>query len=202
MLLPFVGVLATAAVVEAHRATPEDRTGRALPLVGLVGVALASAALWPVTVALMTGRLDAYVATQSAWGGRGANSVPSVAPWVSPIQAVLTGVDDLGWTVGVIVVFVAVVALTVFSMRTPLSVELKSYAPSALLFLVLVVGPFTGVYRFLLPVFTLPATVAWAVRCPWGRLLVIALLVAGQAWWITEALGTQGDPLHPGWLVP
>lgn len=186
---PLILVVAAHLVVrlrERSRGAAPD--GVAWPAVALA-VAVLSAPLWPIAVAVRTGRLDAYAVVQSGWNGR----LELFRPWARALHAIAESspgravVPDVALGSVVLAVVLALAAL-----RLPLPVEERVLAPAVLLYLIAVVPPSSSYPRFLLPVVTLPIAAAGllAGRRPiLGWTLVGACLVGQAAWLACYVLG-------------
>lgn len=155
--------------------TPSMSAPQRLRLAVLTASALAATAVWPLVAGWVTGRPDAYTATETAW--RGGSLAPFV-PWL----------DRSGWWVGAHlgpVLLVAVLALTWMGLA---SRPLRALGPSAwfwclgyVLYLLVFFDPTTSLLRLLMPL--LP--VAWAVAATARSLsprATRALLVGAVAW--------------------
>jgi hypothetical protein len=131
----------------------------------------------------VTGRSDAYFATQGAWRG---GSVTFFEPWVTNAKVLF---HDQGPLV-LALVLVALAAMVLSPVAFRLGPELQGWAAAYLGYLVLVTDPWTSTWRFLLLAFPLLAIlVGWArnrwVFGGWLTVLVVASLVA-QVWWVWE----------------
>ena len=164
----------------AHRAgrtrpTPRE-AARALALLAASGVA---GLLWPATAWWLTGRADAYTATMGAWraGGR----VVWLEPWWGVSQYVL------GAVAGPVVLVVAVVASAawVLSRRTALlGPELRAWCLAYVGYLLLVLDPFTSLFRYLLLLFPLGGLVALRPRSRGTLTALVAASLALQVVWV------------------
>lgn len=149
----------------------------------LLAVAVASGFVWMALCALVTGRPDAYTATQAAWRG-GADVVP-FAPWLDVARWLLGGWGMAAWAPWALVALLLVVAALVLNPLAPrLGPEMHAWSGAYLAYLVAAVQPQTSLVRFLLLAFPLAAvTLAWT-RSRWWFWTLVAGGVAGQAWWV------------------
>lgn len=150
-----------------------------LGLLGLTAWTGAAALVWPAAAWAVTGRADAYTATETAWRGE----------HLAPFQPWLT---RSGWWVGEHlgpVLLAAVLALTALGLT---SRALRSLGPTAwfwcagyVIYLLAFFDPTTSVFRLLLPL----APAAWAlpalVRGRRGRAALLLGGVVGQLVWIS-----------------
>ena len=159
-------------------ARPLDARQR-LRLLGLTAWTGAAALVWPAAAWAVTGRMDAYTATETAWRGE----------HLAPFQPWLT---RSGWWVGAHlgpVLLAAVLALAALGLA---SRPLRSLGPAAwfwcvgyVIYLLVFFDPTTSVFRLLLPL----APAAWAlpalVRRRRGRTALLLGGVVGQLVWIS-----------------
>lgn len=194
VLLGFTRAVAlpVAAVVLWHtlwRVWRRWRRGEALPgrdvasIVVLLAVSGVSGVLWQEIAARVTGRSDAYFATQAAWRS---GPVQYFRPWVTNARILFGDQGPLVLTL----VLVVVAALILSPVAFRLGAELQGWAAAYVGYLVLVTDPWTSTWRFLLLAFPLLAVlVGWARRrwvfTTWLTLLVVASLYA-QVWWVWE----------------
>ena len=175
----------------------------ALPPTGVAMVGLAAALAWPVRVAIIGHRWDAYSQTQAAWRYRGASASPSLWRWTGVVQNLVAGhrtaFPGQAWVL-LVTVIALVVAIAAF--WTPLTPELKTWAPAYLVYIVLLMPPLTSMYRFLLPAFTIPAALAYWGRWPVVRVLIAGLFAALQVAWLVAVVAGGLNDLHPGVMVP
>nr|WP_240895032.1 mannosyltransferase family protein [Kineococcus siccus] len=148
---------------------------RALGLLAASGVA---GLLWPVTAWWLTGRADAYTATMGAWrtGGR----VVWLEPWWGVSQYVL------GAVAGPVLLVAAVAGFTawVLSRRTALlGPQVRAWCLAYVGYLLLVLDPFTSLFRYLVLLFPLGGLVALRPRSRGTlRALVVASLALQVVW--------------------
>jgi len=190
------GVLAPfAAVVAVHlwrrRATLVTVARRFVAVLAVAGVVAASG-LWPVVVAVRTGRMNAYLLIQESWQG---HPVPLV-PWVSGLVQFGSVRTSRESDVVILTAFVCA-ALALASLRIGLPVELGVAAPAQLAYLVLLLLPTSSFLRFTLPLVTLAAAPALWLRT---RTAMTVALLGGlliQLWWLQLHL-----PRLPTHIVP
>jgi len=153
----------------------------------VVGAVSAIAGLaWPAIAAIVTGRLDAYTATEFYWRLGYVGDTPFVpfAPWVQGASwwAMWNGIPE--W-VGVIVLLI-LIALAAAAMFSPwmrrLGVDLRLWVGAWLIYLLAVFFPQSSTLRLLLP--ASPALAALAVpKSRWIVPVALALGVVGQWFW-------------------
>lgn len=172
---------------------PAPSTGSRGPhgLLALALLAGAATAAWPLAAWAVTGRPDAYTATETAWRG---SSLAPFLPWL----------ERGGWWVGAHLgplLLVAVLAVGWLALSAP---SLRALGPAARLwclaytaYLLAVFDPTTSLLRLLLPL----APAAWALASSTGRrarLLLLAAGVIGQLLWVswvwTQAAGVTWVP--------
>jgi hypothetical protein len=172
-----------------------ERTDR--PLVpteiaaGLAALAgcVVSGLLWPVIAGAVTGRADAYTATMATW--RGSGKIEPVKPWLDMSRYYFGQTWGPVWLT-VIVVVIAVMVLGPWASR--LGPQLRTWSLAYPLYLLVVLDPFTSIFRYLIPLFPLAAVLIGVAGYPrwrtWRRwvwlrfsLLLVAFVV-GQWYWI------------------
>lgn len=173
-----------------------DRVADPFPLRQRVGIALLavwSALLgvaWTVIAALVTGQLDAYMATELAWRAAYIGYVeliPGTAwfqsanwrygqpwTWILPITAVI------GFT-----------ALLFTPAAKRLGGEQRWWLGSYGLYLFAVFFPQSSSARILAPMFSVSGILA-QIRASWIKVLIALLMVAGQFWWIAHTWMVSG----------
>jgi len=180
-LLPLAAVLGTHMIVRLREETSaRERWRAAVAPTGLTVLAVACSALWPAYVGLRAGRWNAYLTVQQAW----ARSRIVHPHWWQVIGYL--NEPHLLFIRSWLVVGVAALALTLalLALRSPLSAELKVFGLAYLLFLFTLTLIWTPFFRYLLPVFTLPAMGAVAARSIWSKVVVLMVLAVLQYWWI------------------
>ncbi|GAB2687723.1 hypothetical protein [Thalassiella azotivora] len=145
-------------------------------LLGLVTAA--SSAAFPVYVGWATGRPDAYTAVQSAWHG---GDLDVLTPWWDTSRWLL------GDHVGPVALALLVVGYTLLLLGPGLRVlglELTVWCGAYALYLLVVLQPYTSVFRYLLLLFPLALLAAHAVRTRAHLLTWLAAHVSLQVVWI------------------
>ncbi|WP_432508696.1 hypothetical protein [Kineococcus auxinigenes] len=151
---------------------------RALVLLGCSG---AAGLLWPAAAWLLTGRADAYTATMGAW--RSGGEVVWLRPWWDVSQHVLGAVAGPALLVVAVVAYVA----WLLGRRTAvLGADLRAWCLAYVGYLLLVLDPFTSLFRYLVLLFPLGALVGLHPRRrgALGALVLasLALQVVWTAW--------------------
>ena len=153
--------------------------GARLRLLVLALLTCSAALSWPVIAWLVTGRQDAYTATETSW--RGADLAPVVqwatrlGDWVGP---------HLGPALLAVVLLAVGLLLSAPSLRT-LGPAVWFWCLGHLLYLLVFFDPTTSVLRLLLPL----APAGWALAVAAGstrrRLALLAAGIAGQLLWVS-----------------
>ena len=153
----------------------ETRQRRGL-LVLVLGAAAATAA-WPVAAWLVTGRVDAYTATETAWRQ---GAAPDVLPWLAR-SATWVG-PHLGWLLVLGVLTAGALVLSAPGVRS-LGAVPWCWCVSYCLYLLVFFDPTSSVFRLLLPL----APAAWAVGRASTRVRALLLVagVVGQLFWVS-----------------
>jgi hypothetical protein len=164
--------------------TSEAASGLAL----LVGCGV-SGLLWPVVAALVTGRNDAYTVTMSSW--RGSRQIVPFRPWLDMSRYYFGPTWGPVWLT-VLLVVIAVMVLGPWAAR--LGPQLRMWSLAYPAYLLVVLDPFTSIFRYLIPLFPLAAVLIGAAGRPlwkrwerwaWVRFGVLLLaFVVGQWFWI------------------
>ncbi|NAZ77529.1 hypothetical protein GTQ99_19230 [Kineococcus sp. T13] len=180
--LSVVVVVHLALRARAGRRAGAQLSGReALRGLALLGASGAAGLLWPLATWLMTGRRDAYTATMGAW--RSSGEVVWLRPWWGISQYVL------GTVAGPVLLLLAVAGFAgwLLSRRAAaLGAELRTWCLAYVGYLLLVLDPFTSLFRYLVFLFPLGALVAVrprsaAVLRAWV-VCSLALQVVWTAW--------------------
>lgn len=149
----------------------------------LAACAIAAPILWIAIAAFTTGRVDAYVATQRAWGYV-ADPFMAVGHWRDEFEHV--GLS-LFWSTPVLVLFITA-GLTAVCCRLPLPRELKVYTVGATLFLFAVAQPGAVAWgstpRFAFGIVTLPLIAAMLVKDARQLAVLLAGSIALEYLWI------------------
>ena len=159
---------------------------------------------WQVIAGVVTGRPDAYLATELAWRQAavpGDRFVPfegfiqGAALWFGRIWGV-------GEVTGYIVLAASVLAVAALLLFEPhvkrLGVEVRLWVTSYLLYLLAVFFPQSSVFRLLVPVSPLWGAVAQP-RSVAYRVGVLALCLLGQWWWIYNMYALANTAF---WTIP
>ncbi|MFP5346502.1 MAG: hypothetical protein ACLGIA_05700 [Actinomycetes bacterium] len=161
--------------IRRHDALPL-RDGAAIVLLG--GVAAVSSVAWPVYVGIATGEAHAYTRVQAAWH-RG--ELHWVTPWWDMSQYVL------GQTLGPVALVLALLAYALLLVGRGgrfLGPELATWCGAYVAYLVVVLQPFTSLFRYLLLLFPLALVVARPVRTRAHLLAWLVALLSLQVVWI------------------
>jgi hypothetical protein len=192
IVLAAVPVLAVHALVQWRRSTGRQRRA----MVGTVAVAALAALLWPAIAGLVTGRPDAYLATQQAWAND-ADVRQSYLGWF------FGGVDEHVAMQAVTALAVLGLAVVVPAARAwPL--ELRAWALAYGLYLALTLRPTSSIERYMLlalvPWLPLPALAPPGTR-RWVRALVLGVValvgIRTQVGWVGHYLIPTDASLLP-----
>jgi hypothetical protein len=152
-------------------------------LLSLAAVAVVAPFLWMAVAAVVTGRLDAYPATQTAWG-YAFQFRAWQERWPDVVRAF--GVRT-GPTIGVLVL-AGVLILTVVGCRLRMPFALKAYTVAAALLLCVSALPgsvaFGSLARFSFSIVTLPVVLAIVLRGPLLVAMVTLMFVGLQYLWV------------------
>jgi hypothetical protein len=158
----------------------------ALPSFGLIALTAAATIapiLWLGIAAVVTGRSDAYTATQRLWGFS-FDAMTAVERWT-------TSIGEFGHNVyftSVILTLVLVAVLTVLALRRPMPLELRAYTVCSALFLFAISQPqsiaFGSIPRFAFGIVTLPIVAALQVRRTIWCVTIVAVSIVLQYWWV------------------
>jgi hypothetical protein len=178
--LPFALVVLVH-LVHRWRRRDVDRFG-AGEVVRVVVLGLASAAAgvaWPVVVGLANSDLTVYADIQSTW--RGGGETVWLKPWWSMSQYLLGQ-----WTgpVALAVLLIVTAGWTTSRRGRALGPELPAWCAAYLAYLLVVVEPFTSMFRFLLLLFPLGLLTATSLRSRAHLLTWAAGFVALQVVWV------------------
>lgn len=176
-------------------------------IVHIVALGLLATAVgfsWPVIAAAVTGRPDAYFATELAWrrnwlGGGDAGFVPFEGVWhAAAFWFERWGLSAGAGRVAVAITVVLVAAALIADPRVKrLGVDLRLWSASYLVYLLAVFFPQSSTFRLLLPLSPLWGAVA-VPRSPLWRSGVLASCLLLQWWWIFH-MYAQGSVY---WQVP
>lgn len=206
------GILALALAVGLQlviRFVRARRGGPALPreelLAGIVLAAVCTLAgfAWSGIAALVTGRSDAYFATEAAWRAlwMPEGSITLFQPWFFAADFWATRVVGAGsavW-VGPVFLILVVVAFAAWLLSPParrLGSTVRLWAASYALYLLAVFFPQSSVFRLLMPMAPLAGAVvprSWPARI---GVLVVSILLQGLWLWVCYG------PRQDYWTVP
>ena len=176
--LPLAVVVAVHLLVRwRHRATDPFGPAERLKVLLLGAFSVAAGLAWPLFVGLSTGSIGAYTEVQGAWRG---GSTVFLRPWWSMAQYVA------GPWVGPAVLVTLVVATTWWILRRGrvAGPELQAWCLAYLAYLLVVVDPFTSLFRFLLLLFPVALMVAVGVRSRAHLLTWVFAFVSLQVIWV------------------
>ncbi|GAA5089144.1 hypothetical protein GCM10025760_12620 [Microbacterium yannicii] len=173
----------------------------ALHILALAGIATLLGFSWQVIAGLVTGRDDAYLATELAWRRLWVGDAGGFVPFEGWPQAAdywfrSWGLDPVWGLVGLGLLVVAGGALLAFSPHVArLGPEIRLWAAAYLAYLLAVFLPQSSVFRILFPLSPLWGAVAAPRSLPW-RLAVLAACLIGQWWWIWNMYGLGTEFWH------
>ena len=160
-----------------------ERAARRPSSLLLAASAVVAPFLWVGVAAGVTGRLDAYAATQRAWG-----YAPDLTHMVSRWLDLAGRLDTEPFSMLIVLVLFAVAGLTIVTVRSPMPVELKVFAGFAAVFLFLVAQPgavaFTSAPRFAFGILTIPIALALLTSRRPIVAAMLGLFVLLQYWWV------------------
>ena len=148
-----------------------------------------SALLWPTVAGLVTGRADAYTLTMSSW--RGSREIVPVRPWLDMSRYYF---GDTWGPVWLTVLFVGIAILVLGPWAARLGAQMRMWSLAYPAYLLLVLDPFTSVFRYLIPLFPLVPILLGVAGYPrwhswrswvWVRFgVLLVAFVVGQWYWI------------------
>jgi hypothetical protein len=144
IVLPVALLIAVHGLVRWRRQPDEFPVRERWSCAGAAGFAVASFAIWPAVAAVVTGRPDAYLATQRAWVIRASEG--GYESWLTHV------IGHGGFTAGVAgLVALAVLGLLLFSRRAVAwGTDWRAWCGSYALFLFLTTRPIASVFRMAL----------------------------------------------------
>lgn len=164
---------------------PVTRQEAAGALAALVGCAVAGF-LWPAIAWWATGRQDAYTQTMGAW--RSGHEITPLRPWLDMARYVA---GDTWGPVLLTSLVVLVLVMTLGPWARRLGPQLRAWSLAYPGYLLLVLDPFTSVFRYLVPLFPLCAVLVGVggERRHWGWVwartaLLLVVGVVGQWYWV------------------
>ncbi|MDQ6715003.1 MAG: hypothetical protein M3Z83_02705 [Actinomycetota bacterium] len=145
--------------------------------------------LWPLIAWRATGQSNAYSETMAAW--RSGHEIVPVRPWLDMARYYF----GLTWgPVWLTVLFVLIAVMVIGPWGSRLGAQLRTWSLSYAAYLLVVLDPFTSVFRYLIPLFPLLVVMVGAGAVERGatssagrRLRAAVLLVlflVGQWYWI------------------
>lgn len=181
--VPFAAMAGLLLIVKVWQAIRSSGGGRPalqplLPLAVLVIVSGAAALAWPAIAWAVTGEMDAYTRTETAW--RGHDLVP-FKPWFD------TGVMLFGPVLGVLAPFVFTALFVALLLSAPvrrLGLELRLWCACYMGYLLVFLHPQTSTFRMLLPLFPLALATAFVSRSRAYRVAVVIMFLLLQVVWI------------------
>ncbi|MHA7263988.1 hypothetical protein ACX80W_12380 [Arthrobacter sp. TMN-37] len=200
--VPFAVLVFALFVREALRAW-RGRSGRSgdggpgsIPVrLAVLTLAAGAAALsWPAIAWAVTGRVDAYLETETAW--RGSHLAPFV-PWFELGSRLL---GPVGGSVAVLAVAAGCVILLRSRSVSRVGGVAVLWCASYLLYLAAFWNPQSSTYRILLPLFPLALAGVFAVRSPAGRWVIVGVSVLLQGVWVGQLW--MWDPPESAFLPP
>ncbi|MFT4052557.1 MAG: hypothetical protein QM677_09950 [Microbacterium sp.] len=160
-------------------------------LLGLLAVAVGFS--WQVIAGLVTGEPSAYMDTEMSWRRGWTGETGGFVPLSGFVQAsaIWFRLWGLPEALGYVALGVAVVAIAATLLFEPhvrrLGAEIRLWAGSYVVYLLLVFFPQSSLFRLLLPLAPLYGALALPRRTAW-RVAMLAVGLAGQWWWIHEML--------------
>lgn len=192
-----LGVVLVVALLVRWRARRERPVSLHEAVSALAALVLTAVSVveWPTIVGLATGRADGYTQTMAAW--RVGHTITPLEPWRNITRWCL---EQLGWSPDLAVPILAVLALLLLAMvlgpwARALGAPLRTWCLAYPAYLVVVLDPFTSLYRYLLLMFPLGVVFVgggWSGRVSrWlvpRTLVLVALGIWGQVWWVWNLL--------------
>lgn len=184
----------------SRRSEPLHRR-EAVHIVAAAALATALGLSWPVIVAAVTGRGDAYLQTELSWRRLWMGDEGGFVPFEGWFQAAdywleTWSVNPVWGPVAVFAIAVAAASILVFVPQVRrLGVEVRLWAASYVLYLLAVFLPQSSLFRLLFPLSPLWGAVAQPRSVVW-RIGVLAACLVGQAWWIWNVYGLGNEFWH------
>jgi hypothetical protein len=148
-----------------------------------------SGLLWPVIAGAVIGQANAYTATMATW--RGARDIVPFKPWLDMSRYYFGSTWGPVWLT---VLFVGIAVMVLGPWASRLGPQLRMWSLAYPLYLLVVLDPFTSIFRYLIPLFPLAAVLIGAgghprwrgwQRWAWVRFTVLLVaFVVGQWYWI------------------
>ena len=171
----------------------------AAKLGSLTVAALALNLAWPLSAALVTGRHDAYVASELAWRSSypfGGGGLTPLMPWFSSAEYFIGG--DLGRLLVLLAIAGAVAVFFIPQVRA-LGLDLNVYAAAYFAYLLIFFFPQSSLVRILMPTFVLFGALAQTF-VKWPRMvrwLAVGLLILLQLGWLLTCWRYQAPDFSP-----
>lgn len=172
----------------AREQRPISRGEGVSALAALAGCGV-SGLLWPGIAAIGTGRSDAYTATMATW--RGSGTIEPVTPWLDMSRYYFGQTWGPVWLT---VIFTTIAVMVLGPWASRLGPQLRTWSLAYPAYLLVVLDPFTSIFRYLIPLFPLVAVMIGVAGRPrwvgWGRLalvrfgVLLVVFVVGQWYWI------------------
>jgi hypothetical protein len=186
-------------IIRARRGGQPMHNHETLKLLSLAAIAGFLNFAWPATAAIVTGRLDAYVATELTWRvgypNNGGGLTP-LAQWFSSAEYFIGG--PLGQAI-VVLAILATAALFALPSVRKLGLELCAWLASYFIFLFLFFFPQSSLVRILMPNFALFGAIA-IISARWSnnfRFLLMGILILLQVVWVYFCWVYQAPDFSP-----
>ncbi len=185
----------------ASRRREALRPGEVVHVAGAAALATVCGLSWPVIVATVTGRADAYLQTELSWRRLWMDDEGGFVPFEGWFQAAdywfeAWSLSPAWGPVAVVAITVAVACILVFVPQVRrLGMEIRLWAASYVLYLLAVFLPQSSLFRLLLPLTPLWGAVAQPRGIVW-RIGVLAACLVGQGWWIWNVYGLGTEFWH------
>ncbi|MDQ2758664.1 MAG: hypothetical protein M3Y71_19245 [Actinomycetota bacterium] len=154
-------------------------------LAALAGCGVAGL-LWPVIAWWGTGRYDAYTDTMGAW--RAGHEIHVFRPWLDMSRYYFGPTWGPVWLT---TIFVVIAVMVLGPWARGLGPQLRAWSLAYPAYLLVVLDPFTSVFRYLIPLFPLVAVLVGVAgpRRRWAAVglragVVLVAFVVGQWYWI------------------
>ena len=148
-----------------------------------------SGLLWPAIAGAVTGQANAYTVTMSTW--RASREIVPFKPWLDMSRYYFGSTWGPVWLT---VLFVGIAVMVLGPWASRLGPQLRMWSLAYPLYLLVVLDPFTSIFRYLIPLFPLAAVLIGAAGYPrwrtwrrwvWVRFgVLLVAFVVGQWYWI------------------
>jgi len=142
--------------------------------------------LWPAIAWWGTGRADAYTDTMGAW--RSGHEIHPFRPWLDMSRYYFGPTWGPVWLT---TIFVVIAVMVLGPWASALGPQLRAWSLAYPAYLLVVLDPFTSIFRYLIPLFPLVAVVVGVggTRRRWATVgvrsgVVLVAFVVGQWYWI------------------